>query len=54
MLKQKYDKDSDSEDNNKEDLDLNPKIKNQLKDIDSKIEILGKCAIPNTKNHTIC
>ena len=42
MLKQKYDKDSDSEDNNKEDLDLNPKIKNQLKDIDSKIEILGK------------
>ena len=42
MLKQKYDKDSDSEDNNKEELGLNPKIKNQLKDIDSKIEILGK------------
>ena len=42
MLKQKYDKDSDSDDIKQEDLDLNPKIKNQLKDIDSKIEVLGK------------
>jgi len=42
MFKQKYNYDSDLDMDKIEDLELNPKIKNQLKDIDEQIEVLGK------------
>ena len=50
MLKQKYDYDSDIDTDKIEELQLNPKIKNQLKDIDEQIEVLGKKCDSQYKN----
>ena len=50
MLKPKYDYNSDFDPDKIEELQLNPKIKSQLKDIDEQIEVLGKKCDSQYKN----